>query len=140
MTTARILMLVLAAPAILTAVAAAGEQKNAPPRATPIPAPAYTTVVVDSHEAKYTGQPISLSLKDADIRDVLKTFATLTGLNIVVDPSVKGSVTVELREVPWDQAFELILTINGLDYQFENNVVYVAPKAKLARQPLYSRP
>jgi type IV pilus assembly protein PilQ len=135
MKAAGVLVLVLAAT-----VAAAGEEKNAPPPATPSPAPAYTTVVVESHEAKYTGQPISLSLKDADVRDVLKTFATLTRLNIVVDPSVKGSVTVELREVPWDQAFELILTINGLDYQYENNVVYVAPKTKLARQPLYSHP
>ncbi len=92
----------------------------------------YETTEVDSQEVQFTGEPISLSLKDADIRDVLKTFSALTQLNIIVDPGVGGSVTVELRDVPWDQALDLILRINGLDYVLENNVLRVATNAKLA--------
>jgi type II secretory pathway component HofQ len=111
-----------------------------PPAAKPrtAPARAFDPVVTADATRRYTGDPISLSLKDADIRDVLKTFAILTRLNIVVDPAVRGSVTVELRDVPWDQAFELILTVNGLGYQMLDNVVYVAPAATLARRPLYA--
>ncbi len=109
-----------------------GAASGPPPRAKTHP-----VVVLETGESRYTGEPITLSLKDADIKDVLKTFATLTGLNIVVDPSVSGSVTVELREVPWDQAFELILTITGIGYEMLGNVVYVAPHAKLARYQLW---
>lgn len=92
----------------------------------------YETKEVQTEEKQYTGEPISLRLKDADIKDVLRTFSELTGLNIVVDPGVSGSVTVELHDVPWDQALDLILKINGLDYVLENNVLRVAPIAKLA--------
>ncbi len=87
-----------------------------------------------SQERQFTGEPITMTLKDADIKDVLRTFAGLTNLNIVVDPGVSGSVTVELHDVPWDQALDLILRINGLDYVLENNVLRVAPIAKLAAE------
>ena len=94
----------------------------------------YQTTEVDTQEQQFTGEPISLSLKDADIRDVLKTFSALTQLNIIVDPGVSGSVTVELRDVPWDQALDLILRINNLDYVLENNVLRVATNQKLANE------
>ncbi|MCG6964487.1 MAG: type IV pilus secretin PilQ [Acidobacteria bacterium] len=94
----------------------------------------YQTKEVENEERQFTGEPITLTLKDADIKDVLRTFAQLTNLNIVVDPSVSGSVTVELHDVPWDQALDLILRINGLDYVLENNVLRVAPIAKLAAE------
>src|ERR1700747_1343945 len=61
----------------------------------------------------WAGEPISLDLKDADFRDVLHTFSSRAGLNIVVDPEVKGSVTVRLRDVPWDQALDLIIRSDG---------------------------
>ncbi len=122
----------------LAAFAADGPSAD-PPLPRPYPAASFPTVVIDDPAPGFTGEPISLSLKDADVKDVLKTFATLTGLNIVVDPSVAGSVTLELHDVPWDQAFELILAINGLDFDMLGNVVYVAPAEKLARQPLYGR-
>ncbi len=110
--------------------AAAADVLNAPSAR----ADTYETTEVDSQEQQFTGEPISLSLKDADIRDVLKTFSALTQLNIIVDPGVGGSVTVELRDVPWDQALDLILRINGLDYVLENNVLRVATNAKLAAE------
>ncbi len=94
----------------------------------------FATTEVSSEEQQFTGEPITLTLKDADIKDVLKTFSVLTEMNIVLDPSVSGSVTVELRNVPWDQALDLILKINGLDYVLENNVLRVAPIRVLAAE------
>jgi type IV pilus assembly protein PilQ len=113
---------------------ATAQQRGTDPKAEK--APQFPALAIEKEAPRYTGELITLSLKDADIRDVIKTFAVLTDLNMVVDPSVKGSVTLELRDVPWDQAFELILQINGLAFHMTNNVVYVAPLAKLARVPL----
>jgi type IV pilus assembly protein PilQ len=110
------------------------QERSAVPKAEK--APQFPALAIETDQQRYTGELVTLSLKDADIRDVIKTFAVLTDLNIVVDPSVRGSVTLELREVPWDQAFELILRIHGLDFHLADNVVYVAPLAKLARVPL----
>lgn len=95
---------------------------------------AYGPTEVETEEIQFTGDPISLTLKDADIKDVLKTFSALTQMNIVIDPEVSGSVTVELRDVPWDQALDLILRINGLDYLLENNVLRVSTVTKLTRE------
>jgi len=94
----------------------------------------YAATEVENQQEQWTGEPITLTLKDADVKDVLKTFSVLTELNIVLDPGVSGSVTVELRDVPWDQALDLILKINGLDYVLENNVLRVAPINKLAAE------
>ena len=91
----------------------------------------FPAVELDTGAANYVGEPITLSLKDADITNVLKNFAKLTGLNVVIDPTTSGSVTVELHDVPWDQALELILDINELGFSLENNVLYVAPRKKL---------
>jgi type II secretory pathway component HofQ len=81
--------------------------------------------------ARYAGEPISLDLKDADLKDVLRTFAELTKLNIAIDPDVKGSVTPRLHEVPWDQALDVILKINGLGYVLEGNILRVGTPARL---------
>ncbi|MGQ9495134.1 MAG: type IV pilus secretin PilQ [Thermoanaerobaculaceae bacterium] len=89
---------------------------------------------VESQERQFTGEPIDLELKDADIKDVLRTFAKITGLNIVVDPDVTGSVTVNLVHVPWDQALDIVLRINRLDYIIENNVLRVARIERLTQE------
>jgi type IV pilus assembly protein PilQ len=94
----------------------------------------FETQEVETDEIQFTGDPISLTLKDADIKDVLKTFSALTDLNIVIDPEVGGSVTVELRDVPWDQALDLILKINGLDWVLENNVMRISTIGKLSAE------
>ena len=127
----RVSMIAVLPVLIALCVAAPAQERGAAPSAEMVPR--FPALAIERQQPRYTGELITLSLKDADIKDVLKTFAVLTDLNIVVDPSVKASVTVELREVPWDQAFELILHINDLDYHMANNVVYVAPLAKLAR-------
>ncbi|HEX9458950.1 MAG TPA: AMIN domain-containing protein, partial [Thermoanaerobaculia bacterium] len=87
---------------------------------------------LNSGEKVYTGEPLSLNLKDADIKDVLRTFHELTGLNIAIDPSVTGSVTVDFVDVPWDQALEVILRQNSLAYVLEGNVMRVGTSARLA--------
>ena len=74
---------------------------------------------------------ISLDLKDADLKDVLLTFGKLSGWNIVIDPEVKGSVTVSLHDVPWEQALEVILRTNGLGFVLERNVARVGEPRKM---------
>ncbi len=81
--------------------------------------------------SRYAGEPISLDLKNADLKDVLRTFAELTKLNIAIDPEVKGAVTLRLHDVPWDQALDVILKTNGLGYVLEGNILRVGIPAKL---------
>jgi len=91
----------------------------------------YPAVVLGEPVQRFHGEPISLDLKDADIRDVLLTFSKLARLNMVIDPDVRGSVTVRLENVPWDQALEMILKVNGLGYVLEGNIVRVGSPTKL---------
>ena len=85
-------------------------------------------------DKQYTGEPITLNLKDADVKDTLQRFSELTQLNIVLDPDVRGTVTVSLQEIPWDQALELILKINQLGYVLEGNVMRIASSNKLLQE------
>jgi type IV pilus assembly protein PilQ len=94
----------------------------------------YKSRTVGGGETQYTGEPISLDLKDADIKDVFRTISELTGLNIVIDPDVHGQATVKLDNVPWDQALELILKQNNLGYIIENNVMRIATTGKLQNE------
>jgi type IV pilus assembly protein PilQ len=81
---------------------------------------------------RFTGHPVSLDFQGADLRAVLRTFAEISGLNIVIDPAVQGSVDVALRDVPWDQALDIILRANKLGYMVDGTIVRVAPLAVLA--------
>lgn len=92
--------------------------------AEPVYEPRDVTV---TDQPEYYGEPITMTLKDADIKDVLRSFAQFSGLNVVVQPGVEGEVTVQLTDVPWDQALAMILKINGLDYQLEGNIMRIAP-------------
>ncbi len=94
----------------------------------------YEARYMGGADKQYTGEPITLNLKDADVKDTLQKFSDLTGLNIVLDPQVSGTVTVSLTDIPWDQALELILKINGLGYVLEGNVMRIAPTSKLASE------
>jgi type IV pilus assembly protein PilQ len=85
-------------------------------------------------EKRYVGAPIRFSLRDADIKEVLRTFAKISGLNMVVSPGVDAQVTVELNDVPWDQALEIILKTNGLGYHLEGNIMRIAPLSALAQE------
>jgi len=94
----------------------------------------FESRAIGQTERQYTGEPLTLNLKDADIKDTLQKFSELTNLNIVLDPDVRGTVTVSLTDIPWDQALELILKINGLGYVLEGNVMRIASTGKLAQE------
>jgi type IV pilus assembly protein PilQ len=97
-------------------------------------APAGSTTLPRSVEKTYTGHPVSLDFTGADLRAVLRTFAEISGLNMVIDPTVQGSVDVALRDVAWDQALEIILRANKLGYVVDGTIVRVAPIAVLAEE------
>jgi type IV pilus assembly protein PilQ len=88
---------------------------------------------------KYTGQPISLDFQGADLRAVLRVFSEISGLNVVIDPSIQGSVDVALRDVPWDQALEIILRANKLGYSLDGTIVRIAPLAVLSEEEAQRR-
>jgi len=83
---------------------------------------------------KYTGEPISVNLKDVDLRDFFRLIHEISGLNVVLDPAVKGSLTIVLDEVPWDQALDIVLQNNGLDKQLKGNVLRIATRATLKQE------
>jgi type IV pilus assembly protein PilQ len=80
---------------------------------------------------QYTGDPISLDLDGVDLRAVLRTFASVSGLNMVIDPDVQGTVDIVLTDVPWDQALDVILRGNQLDYSVDGTIVRVSRIATL---------
>ena len=79
-----------------------------------------------TEQQEYTGEIISMNFENIDLRAVLRVFAEISGLNLVIDPSVQGEVNVVLNLVPWDQAFAIILRANGLDYEVDGTVVRIA--------------
>jgi type IV pilus assembly protein PilQ len=84
--------------------------------------------------ARYTGEPISVNLKDVDLKDFFRLIHEISGLNVVLDPAVKGSLTVVLDEVPWDQALDIVLQNNGLDKELSGNVLRIATRDTLKRE------
>jgi type IV pilus assembly protein PilQ len=80
----------------------------------------------------YTGERLSLNFQDIEVRSVLQLIADFTDLNIVVSDSVTGNITLRLRNVPWDQALDIVLRSRGLDMREAGNVIYVAPSEEIA--------
>jgi type II secretory pathway component HofQ len=117
---------------VLSGVLAASPASKPTPRPKARPRAASAPVLLRPPEALSAGEPISLDLKDADIRDVIRTFGALARFNVVVDPEVHGSVTIRLHDVPWDQALEVILRSNGLGSVLEGNVLRIGVPAMLA--------
>ncbi len=83
---------------------------------------------------RFTGNPVSLDFQGADLRAVLRTFSEISSLNIVIDPAVTGSVDVALKDVPWDQALDIILRANKLGYMVDGTIVRIAPLSVLAEE------
>jgi len=94
----------------------------------------FETKAIVTDRASYAGKKISLNLVDTDVKQIFRLFHEISGLNFVLDPAVEGKVTIVLDNVPWDQALDIILKNNGLDKQFENNVIRIAPTQKLAAE------
>ena len=87
-----------------------------------------------SREAKgrYTGEKLSLNFQNVEVRAVLNVIADFTDLNIITSDTVTGNITLRLKDVPWDQALEIILQTRGLDSRRNGNVIWIAPRDELA--------
>jgi type IV pilus assembly protein PilQ len=83
---------------------------------------------------QYTGKPISLDLVDADLRNVLRLLADISGTNIAVEPDVTGKVTLKVDQVPWDQVLDLILTMNNLGKTQAGSVIRIAKQDALKKE------
>ncbi|HTU41821.1 MAG TPA: type IV pilus secretin PilQ [Candidatus Aquilonibacter sp.] len=110
-----------ATPTIQPAVNLAAEQKAQGPQ-TIAPGP------------KYTGEPISVNLKDVDLKDFFRLIHEISGLNVVLDPDVHGSLTIVLDDVPWDQALDIVLKNNDLARELEGNVLRIATVDTLKKE------
>ncbi|UJP06345.1 MAG: type IV pilus secretin PilQ [Nitrosomonas sp.] len=84
----------------------------------------------------YTGERLSLNFQDVEVRAVLQVIADFTNLNIIASDSVSGNLTLRLKDVPWDQAFDIVLQSQGLDKRKTGNVIFVAPRKEMADREL----
>ncbi len=110
---------------LVTAQTPAPQTPTTPSGGQPVPGQA---------DKKYTGHPISMDFQGVDLRAVLRAFAEPSGLNFIIDPDVQGSVDMVLTEVPWDQALEVILRANQLDYTVDGTIVRIARIETLKRE------
>ena len=81
---------------------------------------------------RFTGEKLSLNFQNVEVRSVLNVIADFTDLNIITSDSVGGSLTLRLKDVPWDQALQIILDTRGLDMRRNGNVIWIAPRDELA--------
>jgi type IV pilus assembly protein PilQ len=81
---------------------------------------------------KFTGEKLSLNFQNVEVRAVLNVIADFTDLNIITSDTVTGNITLRLKEVPWDQALDIILKTRGLDMRKNGNVIWIAPRDELA--------
>lgn len=109
-------------------------QQPAPAQPQPPPAPPAQVLGGAQPPSRYTGHPVSVDFQGADLRAVLRTFSEISGLNIIIDPTIQGTVDVNLRDVPWDQALDLILRANKLGYTVDGTIVRIAPLTVLAEE------
>ncbi|MBI3405197.1 MAG: type IV pilus secretin PilQ, partial [Acidobacteria bacterium] len=123
-------------PANLTnsdaALAAPKKVAVEPVSAIPVAAKAESTP--NPQQGKFTGEPISVNFKDLDLKDFFRLIHEISGLNVVVDPSVRGNITIVLEDVPWDQALDIALRNNNLDKSIEGNVLRIATRATLKKE------
>ncbi|HEX8962632.1 MAG TPA: type IV pilus secretin PilQ [Rhodocyclaceae bacterium] len=88
--------------------------------------------LVQGTRGGYQGEKLSLNFQNVEVRSVLQVISDFTNLNIVVSDSVTGSLTLRLKDVPWDQALDIILNTRGLDMRKTGNVIWIAPRDELA--------
>jgi type IV pilus assembly protein PilQ len=80
----------------------------------------------------YSGEKLTLNFQNVEVRAVLQVIADFTGLNIIASDTVSGNVTLRLKDVPWDQALDIIMRAKGLDKRASGSVIWVAPRDELA--------
>lgn len=87
---------------------------------------------IQAAKPTYKGEKLSLNFQNVEIRTVLQVIAEFTGLNVITSETVSGSLTLRLKDVPWDQALDIILQAKGLDQRKVGNVLWIAPRDELA--------
>ena len=85
-----------------------------------------------AQRGRYTGEKLSLNFQNVEVRAVLNVIADFTDLNVITSDTVGGSITLRLKDVPWDQALDIILQTRGLDMRKSGNVIWIAPRDELA--------
>ncbi len=100
-------------------------------KAAPESTDAISTVLKAANEKKFTGSPITLKLNSADVHDVLRMIGDASGFNVVVHPSVQGKLSLELDQVPWDQALDVVLTTLKLGAERTGSILRVMPRDML---------
>ncbi len=124
-----------AAPVAAAPAAAQGPETVAVKASAPVSAPQNPpAAAAPPSQRKYTGEPISVNLKDVDLKDFFRLIHEISGLNVVLDPNVKGTLTIVLDDVPWDQALDIVLHNNNLDKQLEGNVLRVATQETVKKE------
>jgi type IV pilus assembly protein PilQ len=98
------------------------------------PSPARTVNVGPARPANYAGQPLTLDLIDISLVDFFRLMAEEGGINVVLDPEIKGNLSIKVVKVPWDQIFDAALANNNLDKQVEGNLVRIARKSTLQEE------
>uniref|UniRef100_A0ABX1N516 Type IV pilus biogenesis and competence protein PilQ n=2 Tax=Aromatoleum buckelii TaxID=200254 RepID=A0ABX1N516_9RHOO len=88
--------------------------------------------LVQGGRGQYSGEKLSLNFQNIDVRSVLQVIADFTNFNIITSDSVQGNLTLRLKDVPWDQALDIILQAKGLDMRKTGNVIWIAPSEELA--------
>jgi type IV pilus assembly protein PilQ len=111
-----------------------GNEPAPPEPQNPPAADSQTPSTAPMPEKKYTGDPISVNLKDVDLKDFFRLIHEISGLNVVLDPAVRGTVTLVLDEVPWDQGLDIVLRNNGLTKEIDGNVLRIATQDTLKRE------
>ena len=129
----------VAAPKQVAANAGYTEISDSTAAPAPAPSAAAQQAPTPAPAGHYSGEPISVNLKDVDLRDFFRLIHEISGLNVVVDPAVKGSLTIVLDDVPWDQALDIVLKNNDLDKQLDGNVLRIATKETLKREAEQNR-
>ncbi|MEO8417305.1 MAG: type IV pilus secretin PilQ [Methylophilaceae bacterium] len=90
------------------------------------------TKLVQGSKPGYAGEKLSLNFQNIDVRSVLQVIADFTGFNIVTSDTVTGSLTLRLKDVPWDQALDIIMQSKGLSMRKTGNVIWIAPAEEVA--------
>ena len=90
------------------------------------------TKLIQGSKVGYTGEKLSLNFQNVEVRAVLQVIADFTGFNFITSDTVGGNLTLRLKDVPWDQALDIILQTKGLDMRKNGNVVWIAPRDELA--------
>jgi type IV pilus assembly protein PilQ len=125
-------------PPLLPALRPAAPQPPPSPQP-PTSQPPQPPAIQPPPEKKYTGHPVSFDFQQVPLRDVLRLFGDISGLNILIDPAVQGTVDVVWHDVPWDEAFEELLRSNKLGYVASGTIIRIAPLSVLADEEAQRR-